>query len=55
MQRTWGLNFGAYDFIVSLQDEYCFLEVNSMGNWLWLENETGVPTSHHIGEWVSGQ
>src|SRR6185295_14798986 len=29
--------FGCFDFIVTPQDEYIFLEVNEMGQFLWVE------------------
>ncbi|MDO8729228.1 MAG: hypothetical protein Q7K26_05100 [bacterium] len=31
------LNFGAFDFIVTKDDEYYFLEVNPAGQFLWIE------------------
>ena len=36
MQRM-GLAFGAFDVIVTPEDEYVFLEVNEQGQFLWLE------------------
>jgi glutathione synthase/RimK-type ligase-like ATP-grasp enzyme len=38
-----GLVYGAYDFVVTPQDEWVFLEVNPTGQWLWLEQLTGIP------------
>jgi hypothetical protein len=32
-----GLVFGCFDFIVSSTGEYVFLEVNQMGQFLWIE------------------
>lgn len=32
-----GLCFGAFDFIVGLDDRWTFLELNEMGNFLWIE------------------
>lgn len=32
-----GLVFGCIDIIVTLNGEYCFLEVNEMGQFLWIE------------------
>jgi glutathione synthase/RimK-type ligase-like ATP-grasp enzyme len=40
-----GLVFGAYDIIVTPEGEYLFLEVNPTGQWLWLEQLTGIPIS----------
>ena len=31
-----GLVYGAYDFIVTPENEYIFLEVNNVGQWLWV-------------------
>lgn len=38
-----GLVYGAIDFIVSPEGEYVFLENNPAGQYLWLEEATGVP------------
>jgi hypothetical protein len=42
------LNFGCFDFIVTPQMEYVFLECNPNGQWLWIENETGMKISEAI-------
>lgn len=36
--RQLGIVFGAFDFIVTPDDEYVFLEVNEQGQFLWFEN-----------------
>ncbi|MBF0310842.1 MAG: hypothetical protein HQL56_15080 [Magnetococcales bacterium] len=46
------LEFGALDFIVTHQDRWIFLEVNPMGQWLWLEDLTGLPISQAIANWL---
>lgn len=38
MMQNLGLVFGCFDFIVTPDDEYYFLEVNEQGQFLWLEN-----------------
>jgi len=38
-----GLRFGAIDIIVTPDDRYVFLEINPNGQWLWIEEETGLP------------
>jgi glutathione synthase/RimK-type ligase-like ATP-grasp enzyme len=48
MQRTLGLHFAAYDFIVTPGGELVFLEVNPAGQWLWLETQLGLPVSDRI-------
>lgn len=42
MMDQLNLNFAAFDFIVSPQGEYIFLELNANGQWLWLENELNL-------------
>ena len=44
------LNFGCFDFIVTPQDQFVFLECNPNGQWLWIEQETGMPISQAIAE-----
>ena len=34
-----GINFGSFDFSVDSNDVWWFLEVNTQGQFLWLENE----------------
>lgn len=43
--RALGLVFGAYDFVVTPAGDHVFLEVNPVGQWLWLEDATGLPIS----------
>ena len=44
------LNFGCFDFIVTPEGEYVFLECNPNGQWLWIEEETGMKISAAIAE-----
>ncbi|OYD42266.1 hypothetical protein [Sphingobacterium cellulitidis] len=39
------LNFGAIDLILSPNGEYTFLEINPNGQWVWIENDTGLKIS----------
>ena len=39
------LNFGCFDFIVTPEGEYVFLECNPNGQWLWIELLTGFDLS----------
>lgn len=48
-----GIEYGALDFIVTPQNEWVFLEINCMGQWLWIENLTGLKISDAIVEWIS--
>lgn len=47
------LNFGCFDFIVTPKGAYVFLECNPNGQWLWIEQETELPISEAIAEWLS--
>ena len=44
------LNFGCFDFIVTPQNRFVFLECNPNGQWLWIEQETGMRISQAIAE-----
>jgi glutathione synthase/RimK-type ligase-like ATP-grasp enzyme len=48
-----GLQFGALDFVRTLDDEYVFLEVNPNGQWLWLEDQLGFRISGAIADWLA--
>jgi glutathione synthase/RimK-type ligase-like ATP-grasp enzyme len=37
LMQQLGIVFGCFDFIVTPDDEYIFLEVNEMGQFLWIE------------------
>jgi hypothetical protein len=37
MVNDFGLRFGAFDFIVTPEDEHIFLEVNANGQWLFVQ------------------
>ena len=43
--KDMGLCFGAIDLILSPNGTYTFLEINPNGQWVWIENETGLPIS----------
>ncbi|PZG16492.1 ATP-dependent carboxylate-amine ligase [Micromonospora craterilacus] len=45
-----GLVFAAVDIIVTPGGEYVFLEVNSGGQWAWIEHETGLPIAAAIAD-----
>lgn len=46
------IEYGALDFIVSKNGEWYFLEINSMGQWLWIEELTGLDISGAIIKWI---
>lgn len=48
--KKMNINFGCFDFIVTPEGEYVFLECNSNGQWLWIEEETGLQISQSIAK-----
>lgn len=50
--ETLGLFYGALDFIVTPAGDWYFLEINPMGQWLWIEDLTGMPVSDAIASWL---
>jgi len=46
------LNFGCFDFVVDQNENIFFLECNSNGQWLWIEEDTGMDISGAIAEWL---
>ena len=50
-----GLNFGCFDFIVTPDGEYVFLECNPNGQWLWVELATGLKIADAIADFLSSQ
>ena len=54
MMKAFGLHFGAFDFIVSKDEQWYFLEVNPNGQWLWLEKELNLKISDAIVDYLCG-
>jgi glutathione synthase/RimK-type ligase-like ATP-grasp enzyme len=50
--RALGLSFGAIDLILTPGGEYVFLEINSSGQWVWLEDRLRFPISEAIADWL---
>jgi glutathione synthase/RimK-type ligase-like ATP-grasp enzyme len=50
MQERLHLNFGAYDFILTPDNRYVFIELNPNGQYLWIELLTKMPISEAIAE-----
>jgi hypothetical protein len=46
--KYFKLNFGCFDFIVTKHHEYVFLECNTNGQWMWLEEEASLKISSKI-------
>jgi D-alanine-D-alanine ligase-like ATP-grasp enzyme len=53
MMEDFHIVFGAFDFIVTPDDEWVFLEVNPNGQWLWLEESLQLDISQKIVEYLT--
>lgn len=49
--ETLGIVYGALDFIVTPENKWIFLEINCMGQFLWIEELTGLKISDAIVSW----
>jgi glutathione synthase/RimK-type ligase-like ATP-grasp enzyme len=43
MMHSFEINFASIDMIVTPEGEFVFLDLNPNGQWLWLEEELGLP------------
>lgn len=43
-----GICYGAIDLILTKEGRYVFIENNPNGQYLWIEDETGLPISDAI-------
>lgn len=43
-----GLVYGAFDFILTPNDEYVFLELNPAGEWGWLQKDLNYPIAEAV-------
>jgi len=50
LHSAFGIFYGAYDFIVSPDGTFHFLEVNPAGQWLWLERAMNLNISESIAD-----
>ncbi|MGH3568583.1 MAG: ATP-grasp ribosomal peptide maturase [Pseudonocardia sp.] len=48
------LPFGALDFAVTPDGEWIFLEINANGQWAWIEDQTGLPVTSAIVDYLEG-
>lgn len=56
MLKKLNLNFGAFDFVVTPDDRYVFIELNPNGQYLWIEMLTKMPISKAIADLlIAGQ
>jgi glutathione synthase/RimK-type ligase-like ATP-grasp enzyme len=50
LMRHYGLMFGAIDMVLTPDNKYVFLEINPNGQWLWIEQLTGLKISSAIAD-----
>jgi len=43
MMKSFGLRYGAFDFILDKKNQAHFLEINLTGDWYWIEHDTKLP------------
>ncbi|HEX5597217.1 MAG TPA: hypothetical protein VFX61_14560 [Micromonosporaceae bacterium] len=48
LTRQLGLCYGAIDLVLTPDDRYVFLEINPSGQYLWVEDATGLPITAAI-------
>lgn len=53
--KSFNLNFGAIDMILTPEDRYVFLELNPNGQWAWIEDLTGLPIADALIGVLTGQ
>lgn len=52
--RQLGLEFGCIDMIVTSKGEFVFLEINPVGQWLWIEELIGLPITEAVADILMG-
>ncbi|MGI8312214.1 ATP-grasp ribosomal peptide maturase [Saccharopolyspora hattusasensis] len=50
LMRTFGLVYGALDFVVTSAGEWVFLEINPGGQYGWIESYTGAPLTAALAD-----
>ena len=50
LTRALGLRYGAIDMVLTPDGRYVFLEINPSGQYLWVEQATGLPISDAIAD-----
>lgn len=54
MLKHYNLTFGVFDYIVTPQNDWIFLELNPNGQWFWLESELKLDISNKIINYLIG-
>ncbi|MBN3929184.1 ATP-grasp ribosomal peptide maturase [Streptomyces verrucosisporus] len=55
MMDALGLPYGAFDFVVTPEGRWCFLEVNPSGQFGFVEQATGLPITAAVADWLEGK
>jgi glutathione synthase/RimK-type ligase-like ATP-grasp enzyme len=55
MMEALGLNYGAFDFIVTPEGRHVFLEVNPAGEFMWLARHPGLPIVEALADVLTGR
>jgi glutathione synthase/RimK-type ligase-like ATP-grasp enzyme len=50
LMKRLGLVYGAIDMRKNVRGEYIFLEINTAGQWLFMEEPTGMPISETLAD-----
>lgn len=50
--KRLGIVFGVIDLIITTEEEVVFLECNSQGHWLWIEELTGLPITKTVCDYL---
>jgi glutathione synthase/RimK-type ligase-like ATP-grasp enzyme len=53
LMKAFGLIYGAFDFIVTPDGRYVFLEVNPAGHYMWIEAKLGLPITAALADVLS--
>jgi glutathione synthase/RimK-type ligase-like ATP-grasp enzyme len=55
LMEVLGLNYGAFDFIVTPEGRHVFLEVNPAGEFMWLTRHPGLPIAEALADVLTGR
>ena len=52
--EAYGLCYGAVDLVLTPAGDHVFLELNPMGEWAWVQMETGMPIADAVVDLLAG-
>ncbi len=53
LTRRLGLRYGAFDLVVTPDDRHVFIEINPSGQYLWVEEQTGLPITAAVVDFLT--